>query len=53
MSRRDKLLQELSEFKFVPGHNPDLSKLSEDQLEKRLTLLRNTFKLAFEEENNA
>lgn len=35
---------------MVPGHRPDLSKMTDEELEKRLRFLESAFKMAWEEE---
>ncbi|WP_282322347.1 hypothetical protein [Bacillus subtilis] len=37
---------------MVPGHGPDLSKMTDEELEKRLEFLESAFKMAWEEEDN-
>ncbi|OTQ85116.1 hypothetical protein BG31_15430 [Bacillus subtilis subsp. subtilis] len=52
-SRREYLIKRLTEdFMMVPGHGPDLSKMTYEELEKRLKFLESAFKLAWEEEDN-
>lgn len=35
---------------MVPGHGPDLSKMTDEELEKRLKFLESALKMAWEEE---
>ncbi|MGG7222878.1 hypothetical protein ACQXR1_21795 [Bacillus sp. ATD] len=52
VSRREYLLKRLTEdFRMVPGHGPDLSKMTDEELEKRLKFLESAFKMAWEEED--
>ncbi|MGG1189077.1 hypothetical protein ABE189_18995 [Bacillus subtilis] len=51
VSRREYLLKRLTEdFRMVPGHGPDLSKMTDEELEKRLKFLESALKMAWEEE---
>lgn len=51
VSRREYLLKHLTEdFRMVPGHGPDLSKMTDEKLENRLKFLESAFKMAWEEE---
>ncbi|WP_430742663.1 hypothetical protein [Bacillus atrophaeus] len=51
-SRREYLIKRLTEdFRMVPGHGPDLSKMTDEELEKRLRFLEFAFKMAWEEDN--
>ncbi|AWM42729.1 hypothetical protein SJY89_19745 [Bacillus velezensis] len=50
--KRKKLLEKLSDFRMVPGHGPDLSAMTDEQLEKQLWFLETAFKMAWEEEDN-
>lgn len=47
---RQYLLKRLQNFRTVPGHGPDISEMSDEQLEKYVSILESTFKMAFEEE---
>ncbi|WP_339235386.1 hypothetical protein NSS75_01060 [Bacillus sp. FSL K6-1012] len=50
-SRRGYLIKRLTEdFRMVPGHGPDLSKMTDEELEKRLRFLESAFKMAWEED---
>jgi hypothetical protein len=49
---RQALLKRLQNFRTVPGHGPDISKMSDEQLEKYVSILESTFKMAFEEEGD-
>ncbi|MCY9144736.1 hypothetical protein [Bacillus sp. T9C1] len=52
VSRREYLIKRLTEdFRMVPGHGPDLSKMTDEELEKRLEFLESAFKMAWEEED--
>lgn len=52
VSRREYLIKRLTEdFMMVPGHGPDLSKMTDEELEKRLRFLESAFKMAWEEED--
>ncbi|MCY8307193.1 hypothetical protein MOC96_00290 [Bacillus vallismortis] len=52
-SRREYLIKRLTEdFRMVPGHGPDLSKMTDEELEKRLGFLESAFKMAWEEEED-
>ncbi|MGG1203215.1 hypothetical protein ABE208_21600 [Bacillus inaquosorum] len=51
VSRREYLIKRLTEdFMMVPGHGPDLSKMTDEELEKQLRFLESAFKMAWEEE---
>ncbi|MGG0052139.1 hypothetical protein [Bacillus atrophaeus] len=51
-SRREYLIKRLTEdFRMVPGHGTDLSKMTDEELEKRLRFLEFAFKMAWEEDN--
>ncbi|MGQ8967941.1 hypothetical protein [Bacillus subtilis] len=51
-SRREYLIKRLTEdFMMVPGHGPDLSKMTDEELEKRLRFLESAFKMVWKEEN--
>ncbi|MEC3639797.1 hypothetical protein [Bacillus halotolerans] len=53
VSRREYLIKRLTEdFMMVPGHGPDLSKMTDEELEKRLRFLESAFKMAWAEEDN-
>ena len=47
--KRKKLLEKLSNFRMVPGHGPDLSTMTDEQLEKRLWFLETAFAMAWNE----
>lgn len=47
--KRKKLLDKLSNYRMVPGHGPDLSKMTDSQLEKQLKIYESLFRLAFSE----
>ncbi|WP_367148191.1 hypothetical protein [Bacillus subtilis] len=50
-SRREYLIKRLTEdFMMVPGHGPDLSKMTDEELEKQLRFLESAFEMAWEEE---
>ncbi|MED0777811.1 MULTISPECIES: hypothetical protein [Bacillus amyloliquefaciens group] len=49
--KRKKLLDKLSNYHMVPGHGPDLSKMTDSQLEKQLKIYESLFRLAFSEKN--
>ncbi|MGR0289767.1 hypothetical protein ACUWE6_22435 [Bacillus subtilis subsp. subtilis] len=52
VSRREYLIKRLTEdFRMVPGHGPDLSKMTDEELEKRLRFIESAFKMAWEEED--
>ncbi|MNC01365.1 hypothetical protein D3C75_487120 [compost metagenome] len=51
-SHREELLERLSRYKTVPGHGPDLDKLPDDELERRLNLIESAFEYAFKEEGD-
>ncbi|QAT44336.1 hypothetical protein EQZ01_00990 [Bacillus subtilis] len=52
VSRREYLIKRLTEdFRMVPGHGPDLSKMTDEELAKRLKFLESAFKMAWEEED--
>ena len=38
--KRSKLIKELENYKYVPGHGPDYSKMTNEQLYERLRLFR-------------
>lgn len=40
---REQLLKELSNYKFVPGHGPDYSKKTDEELAKILKMLKACF----------
>lgn len=50
--KRGALLKRLERFRMVPGHEPDLSKMTDDELEQRAELFENLFKLAYKEDDN-
>nr|WGD81807.1 hypothetical protein P5659_03990 [Bacillus subtilis]WGD83829.1 hypothetical protein P5664_21700 [Bacillus subtilis]WGD94489.1 hypothetical protein P5642_15075 [Bacillus subtilis]WGE03202.1 hypothetical protein P5651_02595 [Bacillus subtilis] len=51
-SRREYLIKRLTEdFMMVTGHGPDLSKMTDEELEKRLRFLESAFKMAWEDED--
>jgi len=47
---REELLKKLSNFKTVPGHGPDLSEMTDKQLEFQLKLYEAMFESYFEED---
>jgi NTP pyrophosphatase (non-canonical NTP hydrolase) len=49
-SKREELLKRASQFKAVPGHGPNLNKLTDEQLELRVQIMEFMFKEAFEDE---
>ncbi|MEK4388163.1 hypothetical protein MHI19_01065 [Bacillus sp. FSL M7-1004] len=50
-SRREYLIKRLTEdFRMVPGHGPDFSKMTDEKLEKQLRFLESAFEMAWEEE---
>ncbi|WP_198406530.1 hypothetical protein [Bacillus velezensis] len=49
--KRKKLLEKLSDFRMVPGHGPDLSTMTDEQLEKRLWFLETAFTMAWNEDS--
>ncbi|GEM_PF-7113460 len=36
--KRSKLIKELENYKYVPGHGPDYSKMTDKELEKQLEM---------------
>ncbi|MCY8992625.1 hypothetical protein [Bacillus atrophaeus] len=52
MEKRKLLLDRLSNYRMVPGHGPDLSKMTDEQLEKRLCFLESAFKIAWDEDSD-
>lgn len=48
--KRKDLLKRASNFKTVPGHGPSLEEMSNEKLEKYVTMLEKTFEEAFGEE---
>lgn len=51
--RRKELLKELSKYRTVPGHGPDLAKMTDEQLEFLLKLYKAMFEEAFRDSNSA
>ncbi|GEK27433.1 hypothetical protein [Bacillus spizizenii] len=50
-SRREYLIKRLTEdFRMVPGHGPDFSQMTDEELEKQLIFLESAFEMAWEEE---
>ncbi|MFK4167652.1 hypothetical protein ACI2LM_15545 [Paenibacillus lautus] len=47
-TRRELLLERLSNYHTVPGHGPDITKLSDDELEIRVKLLDAMFEAAYQ-----
>jgi hypothetical protein len=50
MTNRQKLLERAKDFKFVPGHGPDIEDMSDEQLEKYVNLMESIFNKVFESE---
>ena len=50
---REELLKRASKFHFVPGHGPDISKMSDEELQKCVEIMESMFRNAFKnkEEN--
>ncbi len=46
---REEILKRLSKYKFVPGHGPDYSKKTDEELLKCLQILETMFEKAFGE----
>lgn len=46
---REEILKKLSKYRFVPGHGPDYSKKTDEELLKYLHMFETTFDEAFEE----
>ncbi|WP_205172490.1 hypothetical protein [Bacillus pakistanensis] len=44
------MLKRASRFRSVPGHGPDILKMSDDELERYVSILEATFEEAFKEE---
>lgn len=52
-SRREYLIKRLTEdFMMVPGHGPDFSQMTDEELEKQLRFLESAFEMAWEEEED-
>ncbi|MEN4815735.1 hypothetical protein ABEG99_20835 [Bacillus velezensis] len=49
--KRKKLLGKLSNFCMVSGHGPDLSAMTDEQLEKQLWFLETAFNMAWNEDS--
>jgi hypothetical protein len=49
--KRKQLLERASEFRFVPGHGPDIQTMTDDELERWITIMEKTFELAFSEKD--
>ncbi len=50
-SRREYLIKRLTEdFMMVPGHGPDFSQMTDEELEKQLRFLESAFEMAWEAE---
>lgn len=47
---RGELLKRLSQYKTVPGHGPDLDKLTDEKLEFQLKLYESMFEDYFQED---
>ncbi|UNM82435.1 hypothetical protein QNK07_01065 [Bacillus subtilis] len=51
VSRREYLIKRLTEdFMMVPGHGPDFSQMTDEELEKQLRFLESAFEMAWEED---
>ncbi|MFC7799081.1 hypothetical protein ACFTRE_18710 [Bacillus subtilis] len=51
VSRREYLIKRLTEdFRMVPGHGPDFSQMTDEELEKQLRFLESAFEMAWEED---
>jgi hypothetical protein len=51
--RRKELLKKLSNYKTVPGHGPNLAKMTDKQLEFLLKLYKTMFEESFKESSSA
>ncbi|KZE67039.1 hypothetical protein AWM68_19730 [Fictibacillus phosphorivorans] len=47
---RQKLLERAKDFKYVPGHGPNLENMTNEQLKKYNNVMESVFKDAFETE---
>lgn len=51
-STRQALLKRLDNFSTVPGHGPDVAKMSDEKLELYVGILESVFEEAFNEPDN-
>lgn len=49
---REELLEELGNYRFVPGHGPDYNKKTDNELRILLEHFRRMFKEAFKKEED-
>ncbi|MGN4667975.1 hypothetical protein ACTFRP_19485 [Bacillus cereus group sp. MYBK234-1] len=47
---RQELLKRASQFHFVPGHGPDISKMSDEELQKCVEIMESMFENAFKKD---
>ncbi|MPY20278.1 hypothetical protein [Paenibacillus glucanolyticus] len=51
-TRRELLMERLSNYRTVPGHGPDISRKSDDELEDYVKLLERMFEAAFKQDDD-
>ncbi|AWP28800.1 hypothetical protein [Paenibacillus sp. Cedars] len=51
-TRRDQLIERLSNYRTVPGHGPDIFRKSDEELEDYVKLLDSMFEAAFKEDDD-
>lgn len=51
-SKRERLLERACDFKRVPGHGPSLDDMTDEELEKYVSIMESMFRLAFDKEDS-
>ncbi len=48
--KREQLLEKLKEYRWVPGHGPNIEKMSDEQLETLIKMLDGEFEGTFKDD---
>lgn len=50
--RRNELLERAKKYRFVPGHGPDIDRMTDDELETLVRIMESAFRMAFRDEED-